>query len=379
MNGSGPDSSQQPRAPVPIAEIAASFSTSAKQTAFTFMGAVDGVWSRLEERTKAAALASESKQNRATHRVRSQITATVNETVPGASASAVAALSIPIPSVLPDVLPDSVASSVVVPFDLSVAKLPSSITAVRRTDSGPSTYSKPRAPETSANCASASGVSSPPISSAASSTGPETQWGSDSAFGCVLPLSDPKSMLISDVQGDIIHTVYDKTEGNEATFVVTSYWAMQFHGLRDLVCENPRSYVQSLAFCKKWATSGGKSGASFELTQDERFVVKYVKTAELEMFVHNGAKFFAHMHSVLFKGQQSLMARYMGAYKVTLALANVRVVRVHACSVRWLALDVFVCVFVGGFPIRARRLRPVWWCWKTCFIGAIFQTVSSLI
>ncbi len=84
-------------------------------------------------------------------------------------------------------------------------------------------------------------------------------WGKDSAFGMPVPL-DAELMLVSDVQGDIIHSFSDRVAGNEATFTVTSYWAMQFHGLRELVCEAPRSYVQSLAFCKKWATSGGKSG-----------------------------------------------------------------------------------------------------------------------
>jgi hypothetical protein len=82
------------------------------------------------------------------------------------------------------------------------------------------------------------------------------------------------------------------------------------------VCDAPRSVVQSLAFCKGWAATGGKSGASFEKTDDERFVIKHVKSTELDMFVHNGAKFFQHMFQVLYNGQPSLLAKYVGAYKV---------------------------------------------------------------
>ena len=123
-------------------------------------------------------------------------------------------------------------------------------------------------------------------------------------------------MLLSDVQGDVVHTFLDKAPGAATTFVVTSYWALQFHGLRELVCDSPRSVVQSLAFCRGWAATGGKSGASFEKTNDERFVIKHVKSTELDMFVHNGAKFFQHMFRVLFNGQPSLLAKYIGAYKV---------------------------------------------------------------
>jgi hypothetical protein len=190
---------------------------------------------------------------------------------------------------------------------------------------------------------------SPPLPT----NGARSRWGEDSTFGHALPLT-PVEMLLSDVQGDVVHTFIDRNPGTPhpapvcseslsfalvwglfarvlhfatlleslwlfclvdaflcaphappnprplpcgcdsalvldtataATFTVTAYWALQFHGLRELVCECPRSVPQSLAFCAGWAATGGKSGASFEKTNDERFVVKHVKSTELDMFV----------------------------------------------------------------------------------------------
>ena len=46
------------------------------------------------------------------------------------------------------------------------------------------------------------------------------------------------------------------------------------------------SYVHSLCMAMKWNAKGGKSGATFSKTADERFVVKYITKTELEMFVN---------------------------------------------------------------------------------------------
>ncbi len=67
---------------------------------------------------------------------------------------------------------------------------------------------------------------------------------------------------------------------------------------------------------QNWSASGGKSGAAFEKTDDDRFVIKHVKEDEFDMFVDNGAKFFQHMFRVLFEAQPSVLVKYIGAYKV---------------------------------------------------------------
>lgn len=44
------------------------------------------------------------------------------------------------------------------------------------------------------------------------------------------------------------------------------------------------SYIRSLGMATRWDAKGGKSGATFSKTADERFVIKYVTRTELQMF-----------------------------------------------------------------------------------------------
>lgn len=108
----------------------------------------------------------------------------------------------------------------------------------------------------------------------------------------------------------IKHTFRDYDEKRQQTckFVCTTYWATQFHAVREafLAPASPgkgessdasatswslsnldveKCYVQSLASAYSWAASGGKSGASFARTTDERFVIKCISRTELQMFL----------------------------------------------------------------------------------------------
>lgn len=44
-------------------------------------------------------------------------------------------------------------------------------------------------------------------------------------------------------------------------------------------------YIRSLCMTNKWDAKGGKSGATFSKTGDERFVVKFISKTELQMFL----------------------------------------------------------------------------------------------
>ncbi len=45
-----------------------------------------------------------------------------------------------------------------------------------------------------------------------------------------------------------------------------TYYAKQFAALRQLCCGGDDQFVQSLARCKLWVASGGKSGSLFAKT-----------------------------------------------------------------------------------------------------------------
>jgi 1-phosphatidylinositol-3-phosphate 5-kinase len=135
-----------------------------------------------------------------------------------------------------------------------------------------------------------------------------------SATGAQLPGFDARKdierRMLMRSKSHIKHTFRDYDEKRQQTckFVCTTYWATQFHAVREafLAAASPgkgetsdpnatswsfsnldveKCYVQSLASAYSWAASGGKSGASFARTTDERFVIKCISRTELQMFL----------------------------------------------------------------------------------------------
>lgn len=77
------------------------------------------------------------------------------------------------------------------------------------------------------------------------------------------------------------------------------FYMEQFHALRKAAgCEY--SYVQSLARCMKWDTTGGKSGSSFLKTRDDRFIMKQLSKIELEAFIKFAPHYFKYMQNAIY-------------------------------------------------------------------------------
>jgi 1-phosphatidylinositol-3-phosphate 5-kinase len=114
---------------------------------------------------------------------------------------------------------------------------------------------------------------------------------------------------------------YDEKGQNLCKFVCTTYWATQFHAVRQAflspngVKDSPesnsgqqyaldveQSYVQSLSSAYSWAASGGKSGASFARTSDDRFVIKCISRTELQMFLDCAPAYFEYLSKAFFHG-----------------------------------------------------------------------------
>lgn len=116
----------------------------------------------------------------------------------------------------------------------------------------------------------------------------------------------------------IKHTFRD-TDGKgqvSCKFVCTTYWATQFHSVRqgfltnltkddqtDLSAEEiEQSYIQSLSSAYSWTATGGKSGASFARTSDNRFVIKCISRTELQMFLDCAPAYFEYLSKAFFHG-----------------------------------------------------------------------------
>jgi hypothetical protein len=77
-------------------------------------------------------------------------------------------------------------------------------------------------------------------------------------------------------------------------FICTSYWAGQFEAIRAgyLKEEENVGFIKSLSMSSRWGAQGGKSGANFSKSLDERFVLKVISKVELQMFLDFAPAYF---------------------------------------------------------------------------------------
>jgi hypothetical protein len=118
----------------------------------------------------------------------------------------------------------------------------------------------------------------------------------------------------------------------KSKFICTSYWATQFHAVRQAFFSNNTSdldtnhqeefdcgeklFVRSLFESQKWDASGGKSGATFARTADGRFVVKCISRTELQMFLDNAVSYFDYLSKAFFHGLPTVLCKILGVYQI---------------------------------------------------------------
>ena len=128
--------------------------------------------------------------------------------------------------------------------------------------------------------------------------------------------SDLERRMLGRNKSHIKHTFRDFDEKGQqlCKFVCTTFWSVQFDAVRQAFM-NPQtsskdssggetkatgqnkldvenSYIRSLATSFSWAASGGKSGAAFSRTTDDRFVIKSISRTELQMFLDCAPAYF---------------------------------------------------------------------------------------
>ncbi|XP_058087843.1 1-phosphatidylinositol-3-phosphate 5-kinase FAB1B-like isoform X2 [Magnolia sinica] len=107
-------------------------------------------------------------------------------------------------------------------------------------------------------------------------------------------------------------------------YSVICIYAKQFYALRRHCCPSEIDYISSLCRSKKWDAQGGKSGAFFAKTLDDRFIVKQIKKIELESFLQFGLEYFKHISQSLNSGSQTCLAKILGIYQVIIRKSKSR-------------------------------------------------------
>lgn len=176
--------------------------------------------------------------------------------------------------------------------------------------------------------ATSSGAGLPPPGGAETGVGSTTN-GSDK-------IGIERRMLVRN-KSHIKHTFrdFDEKGQNLCKFVCTTYWATQFQAVRQAFLslhgaksaesstspppsglDIEQAYVQSLSSAYNWAASGGKSGASFARTSDDRFVIKCISRTELQMFLESAPAYFEYLSKAFFHGLPTVLCKIVGVYQI---------------------------------------------------------------
>ena len=116
-------------------------------------------------------------------------------------------------------------------------------------------------------------------------------------------------------------------------YVCHTFWATQFEALRAAYfesldnsesesCENKNpmhsseGFIRSLSTSADWKTTGGKSGAGFFKTVDDRFVIKVISRTELQMFLEFAPAYFEYMTKALFHRLPTSLVKILGVYQI---------------------------------------------------------------
>ncbi|KAL3068009.1 hypothetical protein niasHT_037999 [Heterodera trifolii] len=100
-------------------------------------------------------------------------------------------------------------------------------------------------------------------------------------------------------------------------YTVKVYFPEQFERFRSLTfCDGEESFINSISASSPWYPQGGKSGAVFSRTDDERFVLKTLNRFELDAFKQSALKYIDYISMALMEGKLTALCKIFGAFSV---------------------------------------------------------------
>ncbi|CAN6624043.1 1-phosphatidylinositol 3-phosphate 5-kinase Fab1p [Trichomonascus vanleenenianus] len=111
-----------------------------------------------------------------------------------------------------------------------------------------------------------------------------------------------------------IHLKYQFQEGS-AILSCKIFYSEQFDAFRRQ-CNCDEYYIQSLARCIKFDSSGGKSGAAFLKTLDNRLIIKELSPSEMDAFLMFAPSYFDYMAQAFFHDLPTVLAKIFGFYQI---------------------------------------------------------------
>ncbi|XP_005999773.1 1-phosphatidylinositol 3-phosphate 5-kinase [Latimeria chalumnae] len=102
-----------------------------------------------------------------------------------------------------------------------------------------------------------------------------------------------------------------------AKFYCRIYYAEEFHKMREVIlgsCEE--DFIRSLSHCLPWQARGGKSGAAFYATEDDRFILKQMPRLEVQSFLDFAPHYFTYITTAVQLKRPTALAKILGVYRI---------------------------------------------------------------
>ncbi|XP_028663874.2 1-phosphatidylinositol 3-phosphate 5-kinase isoform X2 [Erpetoichthys calabaricus] len=137
----------------------------------------------------------------------------------------------------------------------------------------------------------------------ADSHGPEPQEEADGGDKQKKQLSNP-------------HVELQFSDAN-AKFYCRIYYAQEFHKMREEIMESSEEgFIRSLSHCVNWQARGGKSGAVFYATEDDRFILKQMPRLEVQSFLDFAPHYFSYITGAVQQKRPTALAKILGVYRI---------------------------------------------------------------
>ncbi|XP_045909809.1 1-phosphatidylinositol 3-phosphate 5-kinase isoform X4 [Micropterus dolomieu] len=102
-----------------------------------------------------------------------------------------------------------------------------------------------------------------------------------------------------------------------AKFYCRIYYAEEFHKMREVIMESPEEdFIRSLSHCVNWQARGGKSGAVFYATEDDRFILKQMPRLEVQSFLDFAPHYFTYITGAVQQKRPTALAKILGVYRI---------------------------------------------------------------
>ncbi|NXN97522.1 FYV1 kinase, partial [Rhinopomastus cyanomelas] len=102
-----------------------------------------------------------------------------------------------------------------------------------------------------------------------------------------------------------------------AKFYCRVYYAGEFHKMREVILgSTEEDFIRSLSHSMPWQARGGKSGAAFYVTEDDRFILKQMPRLEVQSFLDFAPHYFTYIINAVQQKKPTALAKILGVYRI---------------------------------------------------------------